>query len=153
MGERMSTIEDPTPEDGDELELSPSEARALNSANRISGGRTQKALASIVLGFELIVVVLIGLTIYGLGILEPRELGLYIAGVLALACVLGLAFMRKGRAGIIIGWILHGLMLATAFLLPPALIVGGLFTALWIYCMVKGSRIDAAREAWLAANE
>lgn len=136
-----------TPADDDDLVLSPSEARALNSVNRLSGGRTQKALASIVLGFELIIVVLIGLTIFGLGVLEPRELGLYIGGALALGCVLGLALMRVGRAGIIIGWIVHALMLATAILLPPALIVGGLFTALWIYCMIKGSDIDRARAA------
>lgn len=136
------------PSEDDDLPLSPSEARALNSVNRISGGRTQRALGAIMLGFELIIVVLIGLTIFGLSILEPRELGLYIGGVLALGCILGLAFMRMGRAGIVIGWIVHVLMLATGVLLPPAFVVGGLFTALWIYCMVKGAQIDREREAY-----
>lgn len=143
---------DPEPED---LVLSPSEAAAHDSANRIAGDgvmRTQKALASIVLGFELIIVVLIGLTLFGLSALEPRELGLYIGGVLALVTIVGLALMRVGRAGIITGWVLHVLMLATGFLIPMAFFVGGIFTALWIYCMIKGAKIDRDRIAWLSGQ-
>lgn len=141
----------------DELRLSPSEARAHNAAMRISGARTrgqstQRALASIVLGFELIIVVLMGLSIFGLGAVEPRELGLYLGGGLAAVIVVGLALMRVGRAGIVIGWILHILMLLVAILLPLSLIVSLLFTALWIYCMVKGAQIDRDRQAWIAAH-
>lgn len=151
----------PEPSEGgqpaEELRLSPSETMAHNSAMRISGARrgpqsTQKALASVVLGFELIIVVLIGLTIFGLSVLEPRELGLYVGGGLAIAIIAGLATVRVGRVGIVIGWAVHALMLATAILLPPALIVGLLFTALWIYCMVKGAQIDRDRQDWLAAQ-
>ncbi len=139
----------------DDLVLSPSETMAHNSAMRISGGArgprsTQRALASIVLGFELIVVVLIGLTMFGLGITEPRELGLVLGGGLGLLIIVALGVMRRGRAGILLGWIIHALMLLTAFLLPMALIVGLLFTGLWIYCMVKGAQIDRDRAAWLA---
>ena len=98
----------------DELQLSPSEAAAHNAAMRLSGAghgeveaKTQRALASITIGFELIVVVLIGLAIFGLSLLEPRELGLWIAGGLAVACVLTLAFMRVGKVGIWMGWGVH----------------------------------------------
>lgn len=144
--------------DGPELQLSPSESMAHNSAMRISGARrgrqsTQKALASVVLGFELIIVVLIGLTLFGLSALEPRELGLYVGGGLALVIIAGLATMRTGRVGIIIGWAVHVLMLATAIILPVALFVGALFTALWVYCMVKGSQIDRDRASWLAQQD
>lgn len=142
------------PEPG-EFTLSPSEAAAHDSAMRIAGNslmRTQKALASIVLGFELIIVVLIGLTLFGLGTLEPREMGLVIGGVLALVTIVGLGLMRVGRAGIITGWVLHVLMLATGFLVPMAFFVGGIFTALWIYCMVKGAKIDRERAAWFTAS-
>lgn len=149
----------PNDEAAEELTLSPSETSAHNAALRISGGaasdspmRTQKALASIVLGFELIIVVLIGLTLFGLGTLEPRALGLVIGGGLGLVTLVGLALMRVGRAGIITGWVLHALMLATGFLVPMAFFVGGIFTALWVYCMVKGSKIDRDRAAWLAAH-
>ncbi|MBL3687077.1 DUF4233 domain-containing protein [Leucobacter zeae] len=141
--------------DAEDLRLSPSETMAHNSAMRVAGASrggqsTQRALASIVLGFELIIVVLIGLTLFGLGTLEPRELGLFLGGGLAVVIVAGLALMRRGRAGIVTGWIVHALMLLTAFLLPMALVVGLLFTALWVFCMVKGSQIDRNREAWLA---
>lgn len=144
----------------EEFELSPSETVAHNAAMRVSGAasgavemKTQRALASITLGFELIVVVLIGLAIFGLGLLEPRELGLWLAGGLALACVLALGLMRFGRLGIVLGWIVHALMLATAFIMPMALIVAGLFTALWVFCMIKGAQIDRARAKWLAESQ
>ncbi len=143
----------------DELQLSPSETAAHNAAMRLAGAgrgevaaKTQRALASITLGFELIVVVLIGLSIFGLSLLEPRELGLWIAGGLAFACILALGFMRVGKVGIWIGWGVHALMLATAFILPMSLVVSLLFTALWVYCMIKGAQIDRGRAAYFAAN-
>jgi hypothetical protein len=145
--------------DGDDIELSPSETMAHNAALRMAGvgqgeveAKTQRALASIVLGFELIVVVLIGLAIFGLSLLSPRELGLWIAGGLALACVAALGMMRVGKVGIVLGWIVHALMLATAIILPTALVVGVLFTALWIYCMVKGRKIDRDRAQFFATQ-
>ncbi|WP_244304579.1 DUF4233 domain-containing protein [Leucobacter viscericola] len=146
---------DPEPEE--ELELSPSETMAHNSAMRISGAAsgqrsTQRALASIVLGFELIIVVLIGLTIFGLGITEPRELGLYLGGGLAVVILVALAVMRRGKVGIYLGWAVHALMLLSAIVLPMALVVGVLFTALWVYCMVKGAQLDRQRAAWIAEH-
>ena len=137
----------------DELVLSPSEAAAHNSAMRLSGSRdgtksTMKALASIVLGFELIIVVLIGLTIFGLGLTEPRWIGLAIGGVLAVMCLVSLGTLRVGRVGIALGWATHVLMLATAFILPAVFFVGAIFTALWIYCIVKGGKMDRERAAW-----
>ena len=141
----------------DEFTLSPSERMAHNSAMRISGSSrgvrsTQRALASIVLGFELIIVVLIGLTLFGLSTLEPRELGLYLGGGLAVVIIVALALMRVKRAGIVLGWGVHVLMLASGFLLPMAFLVGILFSALWVYCMVKGAQIDRDRAKWEASQ-
>lgn len=138
----------------DDFVMSPSELRAHNAAMRISGARrgpqsTQRALASIVLGFELIIVVLIGLTIFGLSLLEPRELGLILGGALALVIICGLGFMRVGRVGIVLGWVVHGLMLLTGIVLPAAIVVGLMFGALWVYCMIKGAQIDRDRAAWM----
>ncbi|MGK0716222.1 DUF4233 domain-containing protein [Leucobacter sp. W1153] len=118
-----------------------------------SGARTQRALASIVLGFELIVVFLMGMTVFGLSITEPRELGI-IGGIgLCVVIILALATMRRGKVGIWIGWVVHVLMLLSALVLPMALIVGVIFTALWVYCMVKGTRIDRDRAAWIAEQQ
>lgn len=118
--------------------------------NGVLEPKTQRALASITLGFELIIVVLIGLAIFGLSLLQPRELGLVIAGVLAFMCLLALATMRWGRVGIVLGWIVHALMLSTAIILPMALIVAGLFTAMWVFVNIKGKRIDEDRARYFA---
>lgn len=145
--------------DEPELQLSPSETVAHNAAMRVSGAakgdpqaKTERALASITLGFELIIVVLIGLAIFGLSLLEPRELGLWLAGGLALGCVLALALMRFGRIGIALGWVVHAALLATAFLLPAAGFVAVLFTALWVFCLFKGRQIDRDRAAYMQAQ-
>lgn len=152
------TDADPPEEDAEELRLSPSETVAHNSAMRLSGSTgsrrsTRKALASIVLGFELIIVVLIGLSIFGLGLLEPRELGLYIAGALAMLCLLALGFLRRGEIGIWIGHALHLAMLATAVIIPTSLIVSIPFAVLWVYSLVRGGRIDDQRKAWEATQQ
>ncbi|MGO3146877.1 MAG: DUF4233 domain-containing protein [Leucobacter sp.] len=152
----MSSVH--TPDDDEELVLSPSETAAHNTAMRVSGSAngersTQKALASIVLGFELIIVVLIGLTIFGLGLTDPRWVGLVIGGTLALMCIIALGLLRVGNVGIIVGSVTHALMLATAFILPAALFVGGVFTILWIYCLVRGAKIDRQRDAWQASAQ
>lgn len=144
-------------ESQDELVLSPSETMAHDSVMRIAGARngqrsTQRALASIVLGFELIIVVLIGLTIFGLEITEPRELGLYLGGGLAAVILVALSIMRRGKGGIYLGWAVHGMMLLSAFVLPTALVVGILFTVLWVYCMVKGAQLDRQRASWIAEH-
>lgn len=158
MGQRVTqqfSFNEPDPDE--ELVLSPSETMAHNSALRISGARsgersTMKALASIVLGFELIIVVLIGLAIFGLGLTDPRWIGLLIGGVLAATCIISLATIRIGRVGITLGWVTHALMLATAFILPPALFVGLVFTALWVFAIVRGGALDRSRAEYEAGQ-
>lgn len=139
----------------EELRLSPSETIAHNSAMRLSGARrgersTQKALASIVLGFELIVVFLMGMTVFGLGLLEPAELGIYGGIGLCAVIIVALGTMRLGKTGIRLGWTVHVLMFLSGFVLPMGLIVTVLFTALWVYCMWKGAQLDRQRAAYLA---
>ena len=126
--------------------------RIAGAGRADSSAKTQRALASIVLGFELVVVFLIGMTIFGLGLLEPRELGIWGGLGLCAVIILALATMRFGKVGIVIGWAVHGLMLLSAIVLPMAIIVGIIFTALWVYCMVKGARIDRDRLAWERAQ-
>lgn len=139
-----------------DLQLSPSETFAHNSAMRVSGrdqqAKTRRALASIVLGFQLFVVFLIGLTIFGLRLLEPAALGLVGAAVLCLVIVVALALMRVGRVGIVLGWAVQVATLLVGIVLPMSLIVSVIFAALWIYCQVRGAQIDRDRQAWVAAQ-
>jgi hypothetical protein len=105
---------------------------------------TKRSLASVVLGFELVIVFLGGLTIFGLNAVEPRELGIVIGVSLAGVIIVALSLIRT-PVGIPLGWATQGGMLATGFLVPALFIVGALFFGLWIYCMVIGGRMDRER--------
>ena len=96
--------------------------------------------------------VLLGLTLFGLGTLDPRVLGLVIGGGLAVLIIVALGLMRVGRVGIVLGWVVHVLMLATGLILPVAVFVGLIFTALWAFCMIKGAQIDRDRIAWMRSH-
>lgn len=136
----------------DHLVLSPSEQRAHNLAVRAGGKQapsTQKTLASIVLGFELFVVFLVGLAMFGMRVFDPQWLGLVVGGAVCLLIVIALGLMRVRSIGITLGWIIHLLYFAGAFLLIQILFVGLVFTGLWVYCLWKGAQIDRMREATL----
>lgn len=133
-----------------ELVLSPAERIGYSAATELSGGAkhgsTQRALGSIVLGFEMIIIFLTGLTLFGLNVFQPREAGLVIGAAGCLLCVIGLALMRT-RLGIIFGWAVQCLLVLGGFWLPAIWAVALMFGSLWIYCMVRGAKIDAARKA------
>jgi len=100
----------------------------------------QQSLGSIVLGFELIVVFLGALVIFGLKALPAAwALGGGAAMVVAMALTIGLLRFRWAFA---VGWILQLVVVASGFLNPVLFIVGVLFTALWAYCMITGAKLD-----------
>lgn len=100
----------------------------------------KRTLATIVLGFEVIVVALAALVIFGLQALPPW-LALGGGAVLGLAMVAVLALLHYEWA-YVVGWILQLIMVAAGFLNPAMFFVGGMFAAMWAYCMIAGSRID-----------
>lgn len=139
--------------DDPDFELTPSEQRVDRAAASLAGSNkksTQKSLASIVLGFELFVVFLAGLTVFGLRLVDPPELGIYGGVAICVLIVITLGVMRIGKIGIWLGWVLHLLYFFAGFILPATIIVSVVFTALWIYCMVKGAQIDKDRDTWYA---
>lgn len=142
--------------DDPNFELTPAEQRVDRAASSLAGTSeksTQKSLASIVLGFELFVVFLAGLTVFGLRLVEPPELGIYGGIAVCVFIIITLGVMRKGMIGIWFGWALHLLYFAAGFILPATLLVSLVFTALWVYCMVKGAQIDRDRKAWYLEQE
>lgn len=62
---------------------------------------------------------------------------------LGLACFVAAGGMRRGW-GLPLGWLCQALTLASALVVPMMLWVGLMFLALWVYCLVRGPRIDAA---------
>lgn len=142
--------------DDPNFELTPSEQRVDRAASSLAGTSeksTQKSLASIVLGFELFVVFLAGLTVFGLRLVEPPELGIYGGIAVCVFIIITLGVMRRGMIGIWFGWALHLLYFVAGFILPATLFVSLVFTALWVYCMVKGAQIDRDRKAWYLEQE
>ena len=61
---------------------------------------------------------------------------------LALLCIVGAGLMRRPW-GVTLGWVIQGLTLLSALVVPAMLLVGLIFLALWVLCMVQGAKIDA----------
>lgn len=107
--------------------------------------KSQQTLASIVLGFELIVVFLAGLTVFGLKLTNPSELALIVTGIALVLLIIALITMRRGRTGLIIGWIMHVAYFLPVFILPSIAILAIIFGALWVFAVLKGRQIDTLR--------
>jgi Protein of unknown function (DUF4233) len=105
----------------------------------------QRSLGSIVLGFELVVVFLGALVIFGLKAL-PAAFALGGGAVLVALTIVTIPLLRY-RWGFVLGWVLQAIVIAAGFLVPMMFIVGAIFAALWAYCMVTGARLDRANAA------
>jgi len=100
----------------------------------------QRSLAQIVLGFEVIVVFLGMLVIYGLKALPPAT-AFAAGGAVIVVMILTLALLRF-RWAYAIGWLVQLAVIAGGFLVPAMFIVGIIFTAIWTWCMITGARLD-----------
>lgn len=118
----------------------------------------RRSLASIVLGFETIVVFLAALVIWGLAPTEdgtwglPPWVALAAGGVILLLLVLTIALLRY-RWAYWLGWAIQAIVFAAGLLNPAMYVVGALFGGMWVYCMVAGSRIDREQAAAAAGKE
>jgi hypothetical protein len=102
------------------------------------------SLGAIILATEFLVVVLAALVLFGLGSLPPAvALGgggalLVLIGVAALL----LASPRGARIGLVLGWIVQVVLVATIAVDVAVGIVGLVFAGLWVYSIIVGRRID-----------
>ena len=101
-------------------------------------------LAAMLLATELLVVLLAALALLGLADL-PRGVALGGGGGLVVLIAIAAALSTR-RIGIVLGWIVQAVLLATFAVSIPVGIVGVVFTAIWVYGMIVGRRIDR-REA------
>lgn len=110
-----------------------------------------ESLATIVLTLEAILVFFIALTVYGLHAVPPE---VAFGGGAALAVVLVLATrVTRYRWGIWLGSILQLVILATGVVLAALYIVAVVFIAMWVYCIVRGVRIDRYNRTLTTPNE
>ena len=122
-----------------------SDASGASRAPRPARPRSVKrSLASIVLGFETIVVFLAALVFFGLGALPP----VFALGGGALLCVIMLATIAllQYQWAYAVGWAIQAIIVLSGFLNPVMFFIGAIFAAMWVYCMVNGSRIDHQKE-------
>ncbi|EYT58953.1 allophanate hydrolase [Microbacterium sp. UCD-TDU] len=106
-------------------------------------------LAPVVLGFEAIVVFLVGLTIFGLRQLPEgiEQWWAIVAGaVLALACIVIAGMITKPWA-LTAGWVIQAVVALSAFFVPSILLVVLIFGGMWAYATIGGARLDARRPA------
>jgi len=101
-------------------------------------------LAAMLLATELLVVLLAALALLGLQDLPPA-VALGGGGGLVVLIAIAAALSTR-RIGIVLGWIVQVVLLATFAVSIPVGIVGVVFTAIWVYGMIVGRRIDR-REA------
>jgi hypothetical protein len=100
----------------------------------------RESLGAIVLGFELLVVFLGALVLFGLKSL-PAWLALGGGAVLIVLMIAAIGLLRY-PVGVVLGWLVQLIVVAAGFLVPAFFIVGAIFTAMWTYCMIAAARID-----------
>lgn len=101
----------------------------------------RESLGSIVLGFEAVIVFLATLVGFGLKVADPVVV-LVSGAVLCLALVATVGLLNR-LVGFRVGWVLQFVIVASGLLVPIMYVIGGAFVALWTYCMVTGTRLDA----------
>ncbi|WP_259461121.1 MULTISPECIES: DUF4233 domain-containing protein [unclassified Microbacterium] len=104
-------------------------------------------LAPIVLGFEAIVVFLVGLTIFGLKTLPAgieQWWGIVAGAAVGVACILVAGMITRPWA-ITAGWVIQVIIALAAILVPAVLLVVLIFGGMWAYATIMGARLDARR--------
>lgn len=111
----------------------------------------RETLGIITLGFELFVVFLCALAFFGLRVLPP-EIAFGGGAALMALMIFGIWAMRFPW-GIWLGWAIQLLITLTGVLHGAMFFAGGIFLAMWAYCMVRGGRIEAEHARMLAEHE
>lgn len=104
-------------------------------------------LAPVVLGFEAIVVILAGLTIYGLKTLPDGipQWWAIIGGLVVAVVMVAVAGMITKPWAIPVGWALQAVVALSAIFVPAILFVVLVFGGMWAYATIMGARLDARR--------
>ena len=105
----------------------------------------QASLGQVVLGFELIVVGLAALTIFGLGALPPVvALGGGAAVCLLMLATIGL--MMKYNWAFILGWAVQAIIVLSGFAVTMLFLIGAVFAGIWTFAMTTGAKLDSQKK-------
>lgn len=106
---------------------------------------TRETLIAIVLGFEAIVVGLGALTMLGLKALDFLQA--LVGGGLVILILVAAVVWARFTAGLVLGWLAQAIILASGFIAGAMFVVGVVFTAIWVFALVQGARIDRANNS------
>lgn len=130
------------------------EAQGAAAARQRRARGAAESLGAIVLGFESIIVFLGGLVIYGLR-QAPDGIAPWwgiVAGTVLAVVMIATAGVLRHRWGIVLGWVLQGIVLLGALLVPALAIVAVIFGAMYAYATIKGGTLDRRNAARAATN-
>jgi hypothetical protein len=118
---------------------------------RVRNKSTKRALSSILMAFESLVVFFATLVAFGTKVLGPTSDDA--AKVWAVGLTLSVLFILTpailGKPGsYAFGWVLQVAVVFIGVWVPLMYVVGGIFLCLWIWAMVAGGTIDKARAAY-----
>jgi hypothetical protein len=104
-----------------------------------------RSLASIVLGFEALVLALVTPVMISVAGVKastavPLCLGLAVLSVVA-------AGLLRNQVGYILGWVIQVAAVGLGFVVPAMFVLGLAFAAFWVMAYVLGKRIDEAKAA------
>ncbi|MGC1207334.1 MAG: DUF4233 domain-containing protein [Ornithinimicrobium sp.] len=68
---------------------------------------------------------------------------------LALLCILASGMLRR-PGGVLLGWVIQLLTLASALILPAMVAVAVIFGGLWWMCLSQGKKMDDMSAQWAA---
>lgn len=105
----------------------------------------QASLGQVVLGFEIIVVGLAALTIFGLGALPPW-LALGGGAALCLLMLVTIALMMKHRWAFILGWAVQAILVLSGFSVTMLFLIGAVFAGIWAFAMTAGAKLDSQKK-------
>ena len=126
-----------------ESDPQPQAKRVARSPRRVRGIR--ESLAAIVLGFEAIVVGLGALTMLGLKAIDLTQA--IVGGGIVIAVLIAGALLARFTVGLVLGWLAQVAVVATGFIVGAMFVVGIVFTAMWVFALVQGARIDQTKKS------
>jgi len=126
-----------------ESDPQPQAKRVARSSRRVRGIR--ESLAAIVLGFEAIVVGLGALTMLGLKAIDLTQT--IVGGGIVIAVLIAGALLARFTLGLVLGWLAQAAVVATGFIAGAMFVVGIVFTAMWVFALVQGARIDQTKKS------
>jgi len=121
----------------------PQHNRVARSPRRERGIR--ESLVAIVLGFEAIVVGLGALTMLGLKSIDLVQA--IVGGGIVIVILVAGALLARFTVGLVLGWIAQAAIVATGFIAGAMFVVGVVFTAMWVFALVQGARIDQTKKS------